>query len=32
MAKKKVKKQDWEIIDTPYGRWEYPGAITRDTF
>jgi hypothetical protein len=29
MAKKKVKKQDWEIIDTPYGQWEYPGAITR---
>lgn len=29
MAKNKVKKQDWEIIDTPYGQWEYPGAITR---
>ena len=29
MAKKKSKKQDWEIIDTPYGQWEYPGAITR---
>ena len=29
MAKKKSKKQNWEIIDTPYGQWEYPGAITR---
>lgn len=30
MAKlKKTKKSDWEVIDTPYGQWEYPGAITR---